>query len=214
MTQYHRGLFVGFLAAQAHLAGCSYEHVETIGNGQTPEWEMPQPASPPVALYAIPLINPKGKVCVRSLGPEQLVVSEQRPRYFLHIAMALENAADVETWTIDSRDMKLNLVGSSRPLPAYSKTLQKSATLAIPQGKRGQLDLYFPSGSRSRPLHFSFLWKLHRGSKTDTISTRFDNAGAISTVNEDSDASTACGRLSRVADRHATVGLLTGGNPI
>ncbi|HEY5281380.1 MAG TPA: hypothetical protein VIM14_01200, partial [Polyangia bacterium] len=176
MSKYDVGRFVGFLAVQAFLTSCAHEHVETVGNGQTQEWTMPPPPAPPVALYAIPPKEPKGKVCVRSLGPEQLPGPRGRSLSFLHISVTVENAADPATWTLDRRDMKLNFVGSSRPVSAYAKTVSKGGTLAVPQGKRGEIDLYFPSGKRGRPLYVSFLWKLHRGNETDTISTRFEDA--------------------------------------
>jgi hypothetical protein len=177
MSQYHVGPFVGFLAVQAFLTSCAHEHVKTVENGPTQEWTMPPPSGSPVALYAIPPIEPKGKVCVTSLGPEQLPVPRGRLLSFLHISVAVENAADPVTWMLDRRDMKLNFVGSSRPVSAYSKTQSTRAMLAIPKGKRGALDLYFPSAKKGRPLHVNFLWKLHRGRETDTVSTRFETSG-------------------------------------
>jgi hypothetical protein len=62
MSEYQLGLLAGLLAAQALLAGCAHEHLETAGNGQTQEWVKPQPAASPVAMYAIPLIEPKGTI--------------------------------------------------------------------------------------------------------------------------------------------------------
>ena len=175
---------------------------------------MPQLPGPPVALYAIPPIEPKGKVCVRSLGPEQLPGPRGRLLSFLHISMAVENNADPATWTLDRRDMKLNFVGSRWPVSPHSKASAKGPTLAIPLGESREFDLYFPSTERSRPLHVSFLWKLHRGSETDTVSTRFENTGPIPTVSEGVGGPPACGQLPHVADRHATVGFLPRGNPI
>jgi hypothetical protein len=204
MSKYQRGLLAGLLAAQASLTGCTYARVETVGNGQTPEWVKPQPAAPPVALYAIPPIEPKGKVCVRSLGPERVAGPRGRLGSFLHISVAVENAKDPVTWTLDPRDMKLNFVGSPWPVPAYSKTVPVGTTLAIPQGKRGELDLYFPLAKGSRPLHVNFLWQIHRGRDTDTVSTRFEAANPSPTIGENSGNSSACGSLSREADRHAT----------
>jgi hypothetical protein len=214
MSEYQRGLLAGFFAVQASFVGCTYAHVETVGNGQTQEWVKPQPPAPPVAMYSIPPIEPKGKVCVRSLGPERVVGPRGRLGSFLHISLAVENVADPVTWTLDPRDMKLNFVGSRWPVPAYSKTVPAGTKLAIPQGKRGELDLYFPSGKGSRPVHVSFLWQIHRGMETDTVSTRFENVGPTPTVSEEVGGPSACGQLSRVADRHATVSLLTRGTPI
>ena len=214
MSYCHRGLFAGCLAVQAFLAGCAHGHVETVPNGQVQESATPLPTLPPVVLYAIPPIEPKGKVCIRSLGREQLPGPRGRLLSFLYISMAVENIADPTTWTLDRRDMKLNFIGSRWPVLPHSKASAKGATLAIPQGKSGELDLYFPSTERSRPLHVSFLWKLHRGSETDTVSTRFENAGPIPTVSEGVGGPPACGQLSRVEDRHATVDLLTRGHPI
>jgi hypothetical protein len=188
MRYYKRGLFAGCLAVQASLTGCAHEHVDTVGNGRIQERATPQPALPPVALYAIPPLEPKGKVCVRWLGREHLPGPRGHLLPFLHISLAVENAADEETWTLDPGEMKLNFDGSPRPVSAYSKTIRKDAALAIPQRKRGELDLFFPSTERSRPLHVSFLWKIHRGSETDTVSTRFDAAGEIQTVGKASRA--------------------------
>ena len=80
--------------------------------------------------------------------------------------------------------MKLNFVGASRPVSAHSKTAAKDASLAIPRGKHGELDLYFPSANKIRPLHVNFLWKLHLGSETDTVSTRFDAVSPIVAASE------------------------------
>ena len=168
---------MGFLAVQSLPAGCAHERVETVGDAESQDWAMPPPADSPVALYAVPPNEPKGKVCVRSLGPEQLPGPRGRPLSFLHIFVAVENAADPVTWMLDRRDMKVNFVGSSRPVSAYSKTQATRTMLAIPEGKRGALDLYFPSAKRGRPLHVNFLWKLHRGHATDTVSTRFETSG-------------------------------------
>ena len=193
MSYCHRKLFAGCLAVQAILAGCAHGHVVTAPNGQLQESATTLPTLPPVVLYSIPPIEPKGKVCIRSMGREQLPGPRGRLLSFLHISMAVENNADPATWTLDRRDMKLNFIGSRWPVLPHSKASAKGATLAIPQGKSGELDLYFPSTERSRPLHVSFLWKLHRGSETDTVSTRFENTGPIPTVSEGVDGSSACG---------------------
>ena len=111
MSYCHRGLFAGCLAIQAFLAGCAHGHVETVPNGQVQESATPLPTLPPVVLYAIPPIEPKGKVCIRSLGREQLPGPRGRLLSFLHISMAVENIADPATWTLDRRDMKLNFIG-------------------------------------------------------------------------------------------------------
>ena len=214
MSYCQRGLLTGFLAVQAFLAGCAHGQLETVGTGQPQEWVRPRLPDRPVAQYSIPPIEPKGKVCVRSLGPERVVGPRGRLGSFLHISVAVENAADTVTWTLDPRDMKLNFVGSSRPVPAYSKTVPAGTTLAIPQGKRGDLELYFPWARRSRPLHFNFLWQLHRGRETDTVSTRFEAASPSPIISEDSGAVSTCGSLSREADRHATHRLSTQSRPI
>ena len=214
MSEYQRGLLAGFLAVQLLLAGCSHGHLETVGDDQAQEWVKPQPAASPVALYAIPPIEPKGKVCVRSLGPERVVGPRGQLGSFLHISVAVENAEDPVTWTLDPRDMKLNFVGSPWPVPAYSKTVPAGTKLAIPQGKRGDLDLIFPRGREVDQSTSSFLWQIHRGSETDTVSTRFEAASPSPTIGEDSGNSAACGSLSREAGRHATHRLSVESHPI
>jgi hypothetical protein len=80
--------------------------------------------------------------------------------------------------------------GDSKPLPpniipGHSATWgrlsreDRLGRVIIPKGKPGELDLYFPSGPRSRPLYVDFLWRIHRGRNTDTISTRFDTVDGI-----------------------------------
>jgi hypothetical protein len=214
MTLRQRGLLTGILAIEALLAGCAHGHIVTVPDGQVQESATPLPTLPPVVLYAIPPTEPKGKVCIRSLGREQLPGPRGRLLSFLHISMVVENIADPASWTLDRRDMKLNFIGSRWPVSPQSKTSTKGATLAIPQGESRELDLYFPSTERSRPLHVSFLWKLHRGSETDTVSTRFESTGPIPTVSEGVGGPPDCGQLSHVADRHATLGVLPRGNPL
>jgi hypothetical protein len=204
MIEYQRGLLAGFLAVQALLAGCTHGHLETVGNDQTQEWVKPQPVAPPVALYPIPPIEPKGKVCVRFLGSERLGGPRGRLGSFLHISLAVENVADPVTWTLDPRDMKLNFIGSRWPVPAYSRTVPVGTKLTIPQGRSGELDLYFPSAQGSWPVHVSFLWQIHRGRETNTVSTRFDSSSPSPIIGQDPVAVSACGSSSREADRHAT----------
>ena len=182
MHKYQRGHFAEFLAIQAFLTGCSHGHLEVLKDGQTRGRVRPHLSSSSVARYAIPLIDPKGKVDVISLGSEKLLGPKGQLESYLHIRLAAENAVDAVPWTLDPREMKLNFDGISKAVPAYSKTIPVGEILAISMGNHGELDLYFLSGMNSWPLYVDLLWQIHRGRETDTISTRFEPQLSHSTL--------------------------------
>ncbi len=165
---------VALLAAQTLLAGCTYGYVATKEDYSPQDYVEPEPPGPPVSQYEIPTIAPKGKAFVMSLGPEDRAAPGALPERLLRIRVAVQNDTDTVAWTLDPRDMKLAFDGSTTLYPAYSSSEPAGTSLVVPPGKRGKLDLFFPIGPDARPLFVDLLWQVHRGSQTDTISTRFD----------------------------------------
>ncbi len=174
MRDKRTGLLVALLAAPTLLAGCGYGYVATEEDYSPQDYVQPEPPGPPVSQYAIPAVAPKGKAFVMSLGVEDRAAPGAPPERLLHIRIAVQNDADTVAWTLDPRDMKLALDGSSNLYPAYSSSEPAGTLLEVPPGKRGKVDLFFPIGPEARPMFVDLLWQVHRGSQTETFSTRFD----------------------------------------
>ena len=174
MSDCRRRPLVAFLIAGAFVAGCAHKQAQTVDRSPSPKATKPRFGGPLVAQYAMPRGQPKGTVWIRSFGPQLLTGQRRWHGTFLHVSMEVENASDAVTWSLDPRDMKLNFVGSRRPIRARTKTMRTGTMLPIARGMHGYLDLYFPWNKRIRPLHVNFLWQLHRGSEIDTVNTRIN----------------------------------------
>jgi hypothetical protein len=174
MNDKRTALLGALLAAQTLLAGCAYGYLDTTEDYSPQDYVESQPPGPPVSQYEIPAIAPKGKAFVMSLGPEDRAAPGALPERLLRIRVAVQNDADTVAWTLDPRDMKLAFDGSTTLYPAYSTSEPAGASLVVPPGKRGKLDLFFPIGPEARPLFVDFLWQVHRGDQANTFSTRFD----------------------------------------
>lgn len=182
MREDKTGHFVRFVAILAMLTGCTHGQVQVASDSHSGKWARPDQYGPHVARYEIPVIHPKGEVCVMSLGSEKLRGPRAQPQSCLHIRLTAQNSTDMVPWTLDPRDMKLDFEGSSTSAPARVKTALTGGKLAIPKGSLGELDLYFPLGPRSRPLYVDFLWQIRRGKETITVSTRFDAPNVVKAV--------------------------------
>jgi hypothetical protein len=119
----------------------------------------------PAARYPIPLNAPKGDVRVASFGVTE-VGHEQGPDLpSLHIRLAIANNAGQTTWTVDTRDVRVELRGEQPRGPAFANAEAGGLpVVGIPPEQQRTIDLFYPlPKERDEPEDipaFDVLWKV------------------------------------------------------
>lgn len=121
------------------------------------------------ARYTIPVAAPKGDVRIASFGVHG-VKQENGPEWpALHVRMIVANDAGNAAWTVDSREIRVEVRGEKPKDPAaVNADVSDMPLIRIPPGEQRTLDLFYPladeyDDATSIPA-FDVLWKV----ETDT----------------------------------------------
>ncbi|MBS1118439.1 MAG: uncharacterized protein H6Q90_667 [Deltaproteobacteria bacterium] len=119
----------------------------------------------PVAITAVPPEAPQGDVQVSSFGITQLTPSGANPVETLHVRMVVTNNGDEQPWTVDTREVMIDVAREGRSRAMFVNTDVASLPLvSIGRGERKTLDFYFPVPSNvtdeSNLPAFDVLWQV------------------------------------------------------
>lgn len=138
------------------------------------------------ARYTIPATAPKGDVRIASFGVQNVAQDENGPEWpALHVRMIVANDSGTEPWTVDTREVRVELRGDKPQTPAVvSADAGELPELHIPPGEERTLDLFYPlsddSADASSVPAFDVLWKVHTGADVSVERTPFERLAIAS----------------------------------
>lgn len=98
----------------------------------------------PAARYAIPPERPTGDVRVTTFGVASLRLADGESVPALHARLIVSNSGGEAAWTLDTRDVRIEIVGVGRSGPAFSSADTPGLPVVqIPPGQQRSVDLYF-----------------------------------------------------------------------
>jgi hypothetical protein len=131
--------------------------------------------------YPIPQAAPQGDVRLASFGLGELAPAQgsSDKASALHLRMVVSNNSP-EPWTVDTREQKLDIVGSGPATPAFSTTREGNGDMpevTVAPGSKRIIDLFFPlppnRQSESSVPEFDAIWNVHAGSQDVVERTPF-----------------------------------------
>lgn len=156
------------------VAGCATNEAYIYSPEGATRWSDGRPA----AVSMIPPEAPQGDVQVSSFGITELTPDGASPVEALHVRMIVTNNGDELPWTIDTREVLVDVAREGRSRALFVNT--DIATLPIVEIGRGQrrtLDFYFPvpanvDDEEDMPA-FDVLWQVNTNKRPFASRTAF-----------------------------------------
>jgi hypothetical protein len=132
----------------------------------------------PVAITAVPPEAPQGDVAISSFGITQLTPEGANPVEALHVRMAVTNNGDEQPWSVDTREVMIDVPREGKSRAMFVNTdLGTLPLVAIARGERKTLDFYFPVpagvADESDLSGFDVLWQVTTAARPFASRTTF-----------------------------------------
>jgi hypothetical protein len=133
-------------------------------------------------VYGVPPERPDGEVRVLSFG---IVGLQSAPRTetfpTLHARLLIANNGDATGWTLDTRQVLIDIAGEGTSAALYANSDTGSMPLVtIPRGDRRTVDFYFPvpgrAGAGQRLPAFDLRWQIQTGARLVAERTPFQRS--------------------------------------
>jgi hypothetical protein len=170
-----RVLVAGLLGLVA-LAGCGagYTYLPTDSN-------VALAGGQPATRYAIPPEAPEGDVELASYGVTDVQTDNGGSVRVMHVRMVIANNGGAQPWTVDTREIELELAGEGKSRAAFVNASGAGLPIVtIPPGQKQTLDLFFPLPQKldeaDRIAAFDVLWRVHAATRVFAERTTFERA--------------------------------------
>jgi hypothetical protein len=136
-------------------------------------------AGRPAARYTIPPEQPRGDVRVATFGVTEIELGRGEPIPALHVRLIASNDAGERTWTLDTRDIRVQLAGRPPRGAAFvNADVVGLPVLEIPPGQSRTVDVYMPlpddlEGAGDIP-QFDVLWSVRTDERRVVERTPFE----------------------------------------
>jgi hypothetical protein len=136
-------------------------------------------AGHPAARYTIPPEQPRGDVRVATFGVTELETDTGERLPALHVRLVASNDSGERTWTLDTRDLHVQLEGRPPQRAAFvNATVVDLPVLKLPPGQSRTVDAYFPlpddlQGARDIP-QFDVMWSVQTDDRRVAERTPFE----------------------------------------
>lgn len=133
----------------------------------------------PAARYSIPPEAPRGDLRIVSFGVSTLELEGREPMDTLHLRLVVSNDGGERPWTLDTRELHLQVEGSEpRPPSFLNATVTGLPVIEIPRGQARSVDAYFPlpppfEDDEEIP-RFDVLWSVHTDTRLVVERTPFE----------------------------------------
>lgn len=133
----------------------------------------------PAARYGIPVNAPKGDVRVASFGVTEVGHDQGPDLPCLHVRLVVANNAGNQAWSVDVREVLVELRGEPPRSPAFVNARAGGLpAVQIPPAQQRTLDLFYPlPKERDEPEDvpaFDVLWRVHTDDGVDAERTPFE----------------------------------------
>lgn len=165
------------IAGAIVLGGCAHEYVYRPAEHATASIHGRVAAD-----YEIPAQAPQGDVRIASFGISRIspTTAPDEVERAVHLRMIVANNS-AETWTIDTRQVRVDFPGIGQTPPAFVSTRDGESGLPIvnvsPRGQR-VLDMFYPlpatMQSASRIPQFDVVWQVRTATQLVAERTPFD----------------------------------------
>jgi len=174
-TQPSRTITAAGLFAIAGLAACAHHY-----DYHPAERDLVPFQGRAAARYAVPPERPEGEVRVVTFGMHDLTPAAGGSRMpALHVRLVVANNGDATPWTIDTRQVVIDIAGEgSSPAVYVNSDVGTLPTIAIARGEQRTIDFFFPlpgsmQGEAAIP-RFDVKWQVVTGARPFAGRTPFD----------------------------------------
>lgn len=133
----------------------------------------------PSAVYPLPPERPEGEVRVLSFGVTHLEPGDKAPSVpALHTRLLIANNGDAQGWTLDTREVFLEIAGAGASSAIYANSDRGGMPLVtVARGEQRTVDLYFPlppmAPSADRLPAFDLRWTVQTTARAVAMRTPF-----------------------------------------
>jgi hypothetical protein len=166
---------LGALVALPTVGGCAHDYYY-----QPAEQDLVSVQGIPGARYPVPPERPDGEVRVATFGMQDLrPAAGGAPMPAIHVRLVVTNNGDASPWTLDTRQIFIDIAGEGSSPPVYvNSEVGSLPVVTVARGERRVIDAFFPvpgsMQSEDAVPRFDVKWQVGTGTRPIAGRTPFE----------------------------------------